>query len=58
VNGEYQSLHLKEDGTHNMYHNSIKILDPKLINPQGNKIPLRIPFRSRFSNYVWAKVSA
>lgn len=46
VNGEYQFLHQQEDGsTPNEYAQSIRILDPSINQPQGSRLPLRIPLQ-------------
>lgn len=44
VNGEYEQLHLQEDGTtENDYADSIRILDTKTTTPTGRVLPFGIP---------------
>jgi len=63
VNGEYQYLHLMEDGnTRNEYYDSIRILDRRVNRPELRRLPLRIPLHEisaeQFCKYFYVSTPA
>lgn len=57
INGEYERLHLQEDGTtENDYADSIRILDTNITTPTGRLLPFGIPLSEitaeQFCNYL------
>jgi DNA helicase HerA-like ATPase len=56
VNGEYEKLHLREDGNLNDYAASIRILDTRINTPSGIMLPFGIPLNEitaeQFCDYL------